>query len=112
MNPTFPYRAPGATITVDAVPNGSVQFVSQGVPISDLAGKPEILETVLGNCTTTLPFNLDSHEGDVSHSFVMGKTRNGMSVMSELLANAQLRHGGTPVVIDKGSSMDQLGEQQ
>lgn len=105
-NPNSYFREPGETITVDAVPNGSVQLVSQGVPmatamsdISDLVGNPAIAET-------------DSHEGDVSHSFVMGKTRNGMSVMSELLTNEQLRHGGKPVVIDKGSSMDQLGEQQ
>lgn len=119
MSPTSYFREPGATITVDAVQNGSVQLVSQGVPmagvktdISDLDGNPAMLETVLGNCTTTLPFKFDFHEGDISHSFVMGKTRNGMSVMSELLTNEQLRHGGKPVVIDKGSSMDQLGEQQ
>lgn len=97
-NPSSYFREPGATIAVDAVPNGSVQLVSQGVPM-------------FGNCTTP-PFKFDCHEGDVSHSFVMGKTRNGMSVMSELLANEQLRHGGRPVVVDKGSSMDQLGEQQ
>lgn len=98
-NPSSYFREPGATIAVDAVPNGSVQLVSQGVPM-------------LGNSTTTPPFKFDLHEGDISHSFVMGKTRNGMSVMPELLANEQLRHGGKPVVIDKGSSMDQLGEQQ
>ena len=80
--------------------------------ISDLTGKPAMLETVLGNCTTALPFKFDLHEGGITHSFVMGSTRNGMSVMSELLTNEQLRHGGKPVVIDKGSSMDQLGEQQ
>ena len=97
-NPNSYFREPGATITVDAVPDGSVQLVSQGV-------------AMLGNCTTP-PFKFDFHEGGVSHSFVMGKTRNGMSVMSELLANEQLRHGGKPVVVNKGSSMDQLGEQQ
>jgi hypothetical protein len=92
---------------------------SLGVPmaaamsdISDQAGNTAMLETVLGNCTTMLPFKFDCHEGDITHSFVMGSTRNGMSVMSELLTNEQLRQGGKPVVIDKGSSMDQLGEQQ
>lgn len=80
--------------------------------IGDLAGNPALTETVFGNCTTTLPFKFDLHEGDISHSFVLGSTRNGMSVMSELLTNEQLRHGGKPVVIDKGSSMDQLGEKQ
>lgn len=79
--------------------------------ISDLAGTPAMAETVFGNCTMP-PFKFDFHEGDIAHSFVMGKTRNGMSVMPELLMNEQLRHGGKPVVIDKGSSMDQLGEQQ
>lgn len=93
------FREPGATIVVDAVPNGSVQLVSQGVPM-------------LGNGTATPPFKFDFHESDIGHSFVMGKTREGMSVMSELLANEQLRHGGKPVVIDKGLSMDKLGEQK
>lgn len=92
--------------------NSTSQLVSQGVPISDLAGNPALLETVLGNCTTTLPFKFEFHEGEIGHSFVMGKTREGMSVMSELLANEQLRHGGKPVVIDKGLSMDKLGEQK
>jgi len=89
-----------------------VQIAAALSDISDLAGKPAIAETVFGNCTTTLPFKFDLHEGDISHSFVLGSTRNGMSVMSELLTNEQLRHGGRPVVIDKGTSMDQLGEQQ
>jgi hypothetical protein len=69
---------------------------SHGVPISgvtadisDLAGNPAMLETVLGNYTTTLPFKFDFHESDMRHSFVMGNTRNGMSIMAELLTNEQ-----------------------
>lgn len=43
--------------------------------IIDLAGiTPAMAETVLSNCTTTLPFKFNLHEGDLSHSFVMGVT--------------------------------------
>lgn len=38
--------------------------------ISDLAGiTPAMTKMVLSNCTTTLPFKFNFHEGDVSQSF-------------------------------------------
>lgn len=105
----------GPSATFDPVthePRSGKSFWKAESDISSLANKSAVAETIIGNCTTTIPLKLDLHGGEFGHSVVIAPSGNGMSVMSELLTNEQLRHGGKPVVIDKGSSMDQLGEQQ
>lgn len=51
--------------------------------MAELAGKPEALaQTIIGNCTTHLPFAFQFHEGDVGHAVVVGPTGKGMSAFS------------------------------
>jgi len=117
MNESKPlFREPGRPLVVDA---GSMQLVSYGVPmvaakadVSELAGKPTgVAETIIGNCTTTIPLKLDLHEGDVGNSFVFGPTGKGMSVLPELLQDEYQKRGGKPVVFDKGTSLSGLMNQ-
>ena len=48
--------------------------------------KDAFAETVLGNCTTSLPFKFDFHEGDIGHTVIFAPTRSGMSVDYSALA--------------------------
>ncbi len=42
--------------------------------------KDTFAETVLGNCTTSLPFNFEFQPGDNGHTVVFAPTRSGMSM--------------------------------
>lgn len=59
--------------------SGKSALMSQMV--AELAGKPAALaETVIGNCTTSLPFNFKFDSKDNSHTMIFAPTRTGMSV--------------------------------
>lgn len=58
----------------------------------------------------TAPFDFKFHEGDLTHSFVMGSTRQGMSPYSASANQTlvdQVAQGGKVVVFDKGSSANE-----
>lgn len=49
--------------------------------MAEFAGKPDALaETIIGNCTTTLPMKFKFDPKDNGHTFIFAPTRSGMSV--------------------------------
>lgn len=79
--------------------------------MSDLAGKPEALaQTIIGNCTTTIPMKFDLHDGEVANTAVFGPTGKGMSAISDAMIEEYKRRGATTAVVDKGPSLSQAGE--
>lgn len=49
--------------------------------MAELAGKPDALaETIIGNCTTTLPMKFKFDSKDNGHTLIFAPTRSGMSV--------------------------------
>ncbi len=50
--------------------------------VAELSGKPPALaETIIGNCTTSLPFKFEFDPKDNGHTIMFGTTREGMSGM-------------------------------
>lgn len=50
--------------------------------LNEFAGKPDALaETIIGNCTTTLPMKFKFDPKDNGHTFIFAPTRSGMSVV-------------------------------
>lgn len=48
--------------------------------VAELAGKPPALaETIIGNCTTSIPFKFDFDPKDNGHTTTFAPTRTGMS---------------------------------
>ena len=74
--------------------------------MSDLAGKPEaLLQTIIGNCTTTIPIKFDRHDGEVANTVAFGPTGKGMSAISDAMIEEYKRRGATTAVVDKGPSL-------
>lgn len=49
--------------------------------MAELAGKPDALaETIIGNCTTTLPMKFKFDPNDNGHTLIFAPTRSGMSL--------------------------------
>lgn len=46
---------------------------------ADLAGKTNMAETIIGNCTTAIPMKFNFHDGEIGHTVVIGPTGKGMS---------------------------------
>lgn len=46
---------------------------------AELAGKTNLAETIIGNCTTTIPLKFDFGSADTGHTVVIGPTGKGMS---------------------------------
>ena len=57
--------------------SGKSALMSQMV--AELAGKANAAETILGNCTTTIPLKFDFDGADTRHTVVIGPTGKGMS---------------------------------
>lgn len=54
--------------------------------MAELAGKPEALAaTIIGNCTTSLPFKFEFDPKDNGHALMFASTRKGMSARPSLL---------------------------
>lgn len=80
--------------------------------VEELAAKPPALaETIIGNCTTSIPLKLNLHEGEIGHSVIIAPSGTGMSVASHLLQDQYQKLGGKPVVFDKGASLSGLMNQ-
>lgn len=47
--------------------------------MAELAGKANLAETIIGNCTTTIPLKFDFDGADTGHTVVIGPTGKGMS---------------------------------
>ncbi len=47
--------------------------------MADLAGKANVAETIIGNCTTTISLKFDFDGADAGHTVVIGPTGKGMS---------------------------------
>lgn len=49
--------------------------------MAELAGKPDALaQTIIGNCTTTLPMKFKFDPNDNGHTLIFAPTRSGMSL--------------------------------
>jgi hypothetical protein len=49
--------------------------------MAEFAGKPDALaETIIGNCTTTLPMKFKFDPNDNGHTLIFAPTRSGMSM--------------------------------
>lgn len=44
--------------------------------IGELAGKQGVADTIIGNCTTTIPMKCDLYGKDAGHTLAVGRTRN------------------------------------
>lgn len=47
--------------------------------VAGLVGKAGVAETIIGNCTTTIPVRFDFDDADTGHTAVIGPTCKGMS---------------------------------
>lgn len=47
--------------------------------VAELAGKANVAETIIGNCTTTIPMKFNFHDGEIGHTVVVGPSGKGMS---------------------------------
>lgn len=47
--------------------------------MAELVDKTNVAETIIGNCTTTIPLKFDFDGADAGHTVVIGPTRKGMS---------------------------------
>lgn len=92
-------------------PRSGKSFWMAESDMSSLANKNAEAETLIGNCTTTIPLKLDFHDGEISHSVVIAPSGKGMSVLPELLQDEYQKHGCKPVIFDKGTSLSGLMNQ-
>ncbi|OQW86283.1 MAG: hypothetical protein BWK72_18085 [Rhodoferax ferrireducens] len=63
-------------------------------------------DTIIGNCTTTLPMKFKFDPKDNGHTVMLGTTRNGMSAMFEGLQDQYAKAGGAVQVVDKGPTAE------
>lgn len=47
--------------------------------MAELAGKTNVADTIIGNCTATIPLKSDFDGADTGHTVVIGPTGKGMS---------------------------------
>ncbi|HXG72352.1 MAG TPA: hypothetical protein VNJ04_17240 [Gemmatimonadaceae bacterium] len=86
------------------VPRSGKAFWMAATDVSSLTDKEGAAETIIGNCTTSLPFKFEFDPKDSGHTLMFGSTRNGMSALSEELQDQYVRAGGTLHVVDKGKT--------
>jgi hypothetical protein len=71
--------------------------------MAKFAGKPDALaDTIIGNCTTTLPMKFKFDAKDNGHTVIVSATRNGMSATLDALQDQYAKAGGSVQVVDKG----------
>ena len=59
-------------------PRSGKSFWMVATDVSSLAGKEAVAETLIGNCTTSIPLKFEFNPKDNGHTVVLGTTRNGM----------------------------------
>ena len=47
--------------------------------MAEMAGKANVAETIIGNCTTSIPLKFDFDDADPGHTVLIGPTGKGMS---------------------------------
>lgn len=62
-------------------PRSGKTFWMAATDVSSLADKKEAADTLIGNCTTSIPFKFDLDPKDNGHTIMFGTTREGMSGM-------------------------------
>lgn len=62
-------------------PRSGKSFWMAGTDVSSLANKSVEAETLIGNCTTSIPFKFEFDPKDNGHYLMFGSTREGMSGM-------------------------------
>jgi hypothetical protein len=62
-------------------PRSGKTFWMAATDVSSLADKEGASDTIIGNCTTSLPFNFEFDPKDNGHRLTFGTTREGMSGM-------------------------------
>ncbi len=62
-------------------PRSGKTFWMAATDVSSLADKEAAADTLIGNCTTSLPFNFEFDPKDNGHRVMLGTTREGMSAM-------------------------------
>jgi hypothetical protein len=62
-------------------PRSGKTFWMAATDVSSLANKHVEAETLIGNCTTSIPFKFDFDPKDNGHTLMFGTTREGMSGM-------------------------------
>jgi hypothetical protein len=60
-------------------PRSGKTFWTAATDVSSLADKQAAAETLIGNCTTSIPFKFDFDPKDNGHTLMFGTTREGMS---------------------------------
>ena len=63
-------------------PRSGKTFRMAATDVSSLADKQAAADTLIGNCTTSIPFKLDFDPKDNGHYLMFGSTREGMSGMA------------------------------
>jgi hypothetical protein len=62
-------------------PRSGKTFWMAATDVSSLADKQAAADTLIGNCTTSIPFKFDFDPKDNGHTLMFGTTREGMSGM-------------------------------
>jgi len=62
-------------------PRSGKTFWMPSTDVSSLADKGAAADTLIGNCTTSLPLKFEFDPKDNGHTLMFGSTRNGMSGM-------------------------------
>lgn len=70
-------------------PRSGKSFWMAATDVSSLADKEAVAETLIGNCTTSIPLKFEFDPKDNGHTVVLGTTRNGMSGRDALPLFAQ-----------------------
>ncbi|MCU7850028.1 MAG: hypothetical protein KZQ89_18970 [Candidatus Thiodiazotropha sp. (ex Lucinoma kastoroae)] len=74
-----PMFGPSAVIDLTSEPR-SEKSALMNVLIEEYAGKPKAFaETIIDNCTTTIPMKFDFNNHEIGHTFVIAPTSMGMT---------------------------------
>ncbi|MBU9388250.1 hypothetical protein KTE71_12065 [Burkholderia multivorans] len=63
-------------------PRSGKTFWMAATDVSSLVGKEAAADTLIGNCTTSIPFKFEFDPKDNGHYLMFGSTREGMSGMA------------------------------
>lgn len=67
--------------------------------ISAFAGKQGVADTIIGNCTTTIPMKCDLHGKGAGHTVVVTRIRNGLSALLDALQRERVKADGAIGVV-------------
>ena len=89
-------------------PRSDKTFWMAATDVSSLADKQVAADTLIGNCTTSIPFKFEFDPKDNGHTLMFGSTRDGMSARPSVLPLSAPSQFAADVLMALGCQRDAL----